>query len=263
MRRPEVEWARSQGDPEAWRAWWEDPETRSYYFVGKNKTFAFDTTLPFGMTQRQQNAWIYWGGGLQLVRDFNGGTGKDSVNLTGLSTVLYSHLIGTTINGGDGNDTLIGNGVANTLYGGRGNDYLIGLGGNDTLIDGSGLNTLQGGQGNGKTYPEVESALDGRAHSVVRANSKGETIIAVAVPVQRFRSVRGAPERRAVSRNRRGTRRRLSAKRASARRVRSAKTVLPSRRNVAVTTAAVTMRMMGRRLASPIMCPPSCCARSF
>src|SRR5215470_6342291 len=35
--------------------------TASYYFVGKNKTFAFDTTLPFGMNQRQQNAWIYWG----------------------------------------------------------------------------------------------------------------------------------------------------------------------------------------------------------
>lgn len=48
------------------------------------------------------------------------------------------------------------------------------------------------GMGNGKTYPEVESALDGRAHSVVRANAKGETIISVAVPVQRFRSVRGA-----------------------------------------------------------------------
>src|ERR1051326_367425 len=34
----------------------------SYYFVGKNKTFAFDTTLPFGMNQREQNAWIYYGG---------------------------------------------------------------------------------------------------------------------------------------------------------------------------------------------------------
>src|SRR5260221_1485284 len=49
--------------------------TASYYFVGKNKTFAFDTTLPFGMNQRQQNAWIYYGGGLELVgaffRDFN------------------------------------------------------------------------------------------------------------------------------------------------------------------------------------------------
>ncbi|HMH17621.1 MAG TPA: TRAP transporter substrate-binding protein [Burkholderiales bacterium] len=44
--------------------------TASYYFVGKNKTFAFDTTLPFGMNQRQQNAWIYYGGGLELVREF-------------------------------------------------------------------------------------------------------------------------------------------------------------------------------------------------
>ena len=44
--------------------------TASYYFVGKNKTFAFDTTLPFGLNQRQQNAWMYYGGGLQLVRDF-------------------------------------------------------------------------------------------------------------------------------------------------------------------------------------------------
>ena len=44
--------------------------TASYYFVGKNKAFAFDTTLPFGLNQRQQNAWIYYGGGLQLVREF-------------------------------------------------------------------------------------------------------------------------------------------------------------------------------------------------
>jgi TRAP-type mannitol/chloroaromatic compound transport system substrate-binding protein len=44
--------------------------TASYYFVGKNKTFAFDTTLPFGMNQREQNAWIYYGGGLDLVRAF-------------------------------------------------------------------------------------------------------------------------------------------------------------------------------------------------
>ena len=44
--------------------------TASYYFVGKNKAFAFDTTLPFGLNQRQQNAWIYYGGGLDLVREF-------------------------------------------------------------------------------------------------------------------------------------------------------------------------------------------------
>jgi TRAP-type mannitol/chloroaromatic compound transport system substrate-binding protein len=44
--------------------------TASYYFVGRNRAFAFDTTLPFGMNQRQQNAWIYFGGGQQLVREF-------------------------------------------------------------------------------------------------------------------------------------------------------------------------------------------------
>jgi methionyl-tRNA synthetase len=31
-----VEWAQRQGDPEAWRPWWEDPSTRSYYFIGKD-----------------------------------------------------------------------------------------------------------------------------------------------------------------------------------------------------------------------------------
>jgi methionyl-tRNA synthetase len=35
-----VEWARRSGDPDAWRAWWNDPEARSYYFMGKdNITF--------------------------------------------------------------------------------------------------------------------------------------------------------------------------------------------------------------------------------
>ena len=48
------------------------------------------------------------------------------------------------------------------------------------------------GAGNGKAYPEVASALTGTAQYVVRANEKGETIITVAVPVQRFRSIRGA-----------------------------------------------------------------------
>jgi TRAP-type mannitol/chloroaromatic compound transport system substrate-binding protein len=49
--------------------------TASYYFVGKNKTYGFDTTLPFGLNQRQQNAWMYYGGGMQLMRDFFKETG--------------------------------------------------------------------------------------------------------------------------------------------------------------------------------------------
>src|SRR5436190_4446046 len=45
-------------------------QSASYYYVGKNKAFAFDCAIPFGMTTRQQNSWMYYGGGLQLMRDF-------------------------------------------------------------------------------------------------------------------------------------------------------------------------------------------------
>ena len=41
----------------------------SYYYVGKNPALAFDTALPFGMNARQQNAWMYYGGGCELMRE--------------------------------------------------------------------------------------------------------------------------------------------------------------------------------------------------
>jgi len=44
---------------------------------------------------------------------------------------------------------------------------------------------------NGRGYPEVEGALKGAPSSIVRVNTKGETIVSVAVPIQRFRAVRG------------------------------------------------------------------------
>jgi two-component system sensor histidine kinase ChvG len=47
------------------------------------------------------------------------------------------------------------------------------------------------GPENGKGYPEVEQALDGLHASMVRVNDRGEVIVSVAVPVQRFRAVRG------------------------------------------------------------------------
>nr|WP_062338873.1 methionine--tRNA ligase [Herbidospora sakaeratensis] len=31
-----VEWARRSGDPDAWRAWWQNPDARGYYFMGKD-----------------------------------------------------------------------------------------------------------------------------------------------------------------------------------------------------------------------------------
>ncbi len=49
--------------------------TASYYFIGKNPALAFDACVPFGLTSRQQAAWLMEGGGLELVRglfaDFN------------------------------------------------------------------------------------------------------------------------------------------------------------------------------------------------
>ena len=31
-----VEWARRSGDPDAWRAWWNNPDAEAYYFMGKD-----------------------------------------------------------------------------------------------------------------------------------------------------------------------------------------------------------------------------------
>ena len=45
---------------------------------------------------------------------------------------------------------------------------------------------------NGKGYAEVGNALKGFKSSMVRINERGEVIVSVAVPVQRFRAVRGA-----------------------------------------------------------------------
>lgn len=47
-------------------------QTAGYYYIGKNPALAFDTALPFGLTCRQQNAWMYYGGGLDLMRALYG-----------------------------------------------------------------------------------------------------------------------------------------------------------------------------------------------
>ncbi len=44
--------------------------TASYYYVGKDPTFAFGTAVPFGLNSRQQNAWMYHGGGMDVMNDF-------------------------------------------------------------------------------------------------------------------------------------------------------------------------------------------------
>ena len=43
--------------------------TAPYYFFGKDPTYALDCAIPFGLNQRQMNAWMIEGGGLALLRE--------------------------------------------------------------------------------------------------------------------------------------------------------------------------------------------------
>jgi TRAP-type mannitol/chloroaromatic compound transport system substrate-binding protein len=44
--------------------------TASYYYVGKDPTYAFGTAVPFGLNSRMQSAWMDFGGGTELMNEF-------------------------------------------------------------------------------------------------------------------------------------------------------------------------------------------------
>jgi TRAP-type mannitol/chloroaromatic compound transport system substrate-binding protein len=44
--------------------------TASYYYWGKDPTYALGCAVPFGLNARMQNAWMYYGGGLDLMNEF-------------------------------------------------------------------------------------------------------------------------------------------------------------------------------------------------
>ena len=44
--------------------------TASYYYFGKDPTFTFGTALPFGLNARMIDAWMFQGGGMDLMNDF-------------------------------------------------------------------------------------------------------------------------------------------------------------------------------------------------
>src|SRR5713226_3572584 len=44
--------------------------TVSYYYVGKDPTWAIYASVPFGLNARQQNSWWYQGGGQELGNEF-------------------------------------------------------------------------------------------------------------------------------------------------------------------------------------------------
>ncbi len=41
-----IEWARNRGTPDAWRDWWQSPEARHYYFMGKDNIFFHSVIWP-------------------------------------------------------------------------------------------------------------------------------------------------------------------------------------------------------------------------
>jgi len=44
--------------------------TASYYYWGKDPTFAFGTCVPFGLNSRMTAAWMYYGGAIDLLNEF-------------------------------------------------------------------------------------------------------------------------------------------------------------------------------------------------
>jgi TRAP-type mannitol/chloroaromatic compound transport system substrate-binding protein len=48
----------------------EASHTVSYYYVGKDPTYAIFSAVPFGLNARMQNSWLYQGGGNELANDF-------------------------------------------------------------------------------------------------------------------------------------------------------------------------------------------------
>lgn len=43
--------------------------TAGFYYLGKEPALVFDTGVPFGLTPRQQNAWLAYGGGKELMEE--------------------------------------------------------------------------------------------------------------------------------------------------------------------------------------------------
>jgi TRAP-type mannitol/chloroaromatic compound transport system substrate-binding protein len=41
--------------------------TAPYYYIGKDPAFAMATAIPFGLNARHQNAWMYYGGGIEAM----------------------------------------------------------------------------------------------------------------------------------------------------------------------------------------------------
>ena len=58
----------------------------SYYYLDRGPALAFGTTIPFGLTAIQQNAWLYYGGGLETMRKLYADLDLGVINFPGGNT---------------------------------------------------------------------------------------------------------------------------------------------------------------------------------
>jgi methionyl-tRNA synthetase len=65
-----VEWAASRGDPDAWRRWWQNPDARHYYFMGKDNIVFHSVIWPSQLLGYEQGGELGAGKGtLELPFD--------------------------------------------------------------------------------------------------------------------------------------------------------------------------------------------------
>ncbi|MFN8569636.1 MAG: methionine--tRNA ligase [Kouleothrix sp.] len=57
-----VEWAKNRGTPDAWREWWQNPQSRHYYFMGKDN-IVFHSVIWPSMLMGYGNGGVYGGNG--------------------------------------------------------------------------------------------------------------------------------------------------------------------------------------------------------
>ena len=70
--------------------------TVSYYYVGKDPTFAIFAAVPFGLNARQQNSWLSQGGGNELANELLQEAQRDRLSLR-----QYRHPDGRLVPQGD------------------------------------------------------------------------------------------------------------------------------------------------------------------
>jgi Ca2+-binding RTX toxin-like protein len=116
--------------------------------------------------------------------EVDGGSGNDTINITGTSS---SWTGGLTVNGDDGNDSITIGDLRTTVLGGDGNDTItigagddsiVGGAGNDSITGGAGSSVITDGDGNDTIVSGTgASILDaGNGNDLIEANDLGETI---------------------------------------------------------------------------------------